>query len=80
MLVTCFGYTGYRNAKFCQIQVHERITETSREFLMQIKEMAPLRIWATRSYNGIVDCLWVIGEPILTATQVDTQIATRERA
>ena len=47
---------------------------------MQIKEMAPLRIWATRSYNGIVDCLWVIGEPILTATQVDTQIATRERA
>ena len=80
MLVTCFGYTGYRNAKFCQIQVHERITETSRELLMQIKEMAPLRIWATRSYNGIVDCLWVIGEPILTATQVDTQIATRERA
>jgi DNA polymerase, archaea type len=30
MLVTCFGYTGYRNAKFGQIQVHERITETSR--------------------------------------------------
>jgi DNA polymerase, archaea type len=24
MLVTCFGYTGYRNAKFGQIQVHER--------------------------------------------------------
>ena len=40
MLVTCFGYTGYRNAKFGQIQVHERITETSRELLMQIKEMA----------------------------------------
>ena len=37
MLVTCFGYTGYRNAKFGQIQVHERITETSRELLLQIK-------------------------------------------
>jgi len=24
MLVTSFGYTGYRNAKFGQIQVHER--------------------------------------------------------
>ena len=31
MLVTCFGYTGYRNAKFGQIQVHEKITETSRK-------------------------------------------------
>ena len=30
--VTCFGYTGYRNAKFGQIQVHKRITETSRGF------------------------------------------------
>ena len=40
MLVTCFGYTGYRNAKFGQIQVHERITAISRELLMQIKELA----------------------------------------
>jgi DNA polymerase I len=40
MLVTCFGYTGYRNAKFGQIQVHERITGISRELLMQIKELA----------------------------------------
>jgi DNA polymerase, archaea type len=40
MLVTCFGYTGYRNAKFGQIQVHERITEISRELLMQVKELA----------------------------------------
>jgi DNA polymerase I len=40
MLVTCFGYTGYRNAKFGQIQVHERITGISRELLMQIKRLA----------------------------------------
>jgi hypothetical protein len=40
MLVTCFGYTGYRNAKFGQIQVHEKITEISRELLLQIKEIA----------------------------------------
>ena len=38
MLVTCFGYTGYRNAKFGQIQFHERITETSRDCSWQIKE------------------------------------------
>jgi DNA polymerase, archaea type len=34
MLVTCFGYTGYRNAKFRRIQVHERITGISRELFV----------------------------------------------
>jgi DNA polymerase I len=62
MLVTCFGYTGYRNAKFGQIQVHERITEISRELLMQIKELAEGMDFEV--LHGIVDCLWVIGEPI----------------
>jgi DNA polymerase I len=62
MLVTCFGYTGYRNAKFGQIQIHERITEISRELLMQIKELAEQMGFVV--LHGIVDCLWVIGEPI----------------
>jgi DNA polymerase, archaea type len=62
MLVTCFGYTGYRNAKFGQIQVHERITEISRELLMQIKELA--EDMGFEVLHGIVDCLWVIGESI----------------
>ncbi len=62
MLVTCFGYTGYRNAKFGQIQVHERITAISRELLMQIKELA--ENMGFEVLHGIVDCLWVIGEPI----------------
>jgi DNA polymerase I len=54
--------TGYRNAKFGQIQVHERITEISRELLMQIKELA--EEMGFEVLHGIVDCLWVIGEPI----------------
>jgi DNA polymerase I len=62
MLVTCFGYTGYRNAKFGQIQVHERITSISRELLMQIKEIAESMNFEV--LHGIVDCLWVVGEPI----------------
>jgi DNA polymerase, archaea type len=62
MPVTCFGYTGYRNAKFGQIQVHERITETSREPILQIKELA--ESMGFEVLHGIVDCLWVIGEPI----------------
>ena len=59
MLVTCFGYTGYRNAKFGQIEVHERITAISRELLMQIKELA--EEMDLEVLHGIVDCLWVRG-------------------
>ena len=59
MLVTSFGYTGYRNAKFGQIEVHERITAISRELLMQIKELA--EGMGLEVLHGIVDCLWVKG-------------------
>jgi DNA polymerase I len=62
MLVTCFGYTGYRNAKFGQIQVHERITAISRELLVDIKELAEDMNFEV--LHGIVDCLWVRGGPI----------------
>jgi DNA polymerase, archaea type len=62
MLVTCFGYTGYRNAKFGQIQVHERITEISRELLIQIKELAGGMDFEV--LHGIMDCLWVISKVI----------------
>lgn len=77
MLVTCFGYTGYRNAKFGQIQVHERITAASRELLIQIKELAERMDFIV--LHGIVDCLWVIGEPILKykeAVEQETGILT----
>jgi DNA polymerase I len=77
MLVTCFGYTGYRNAKFGQIQVHERITGISRELLMQIKELAEGMDFQV--LHGIVDCLWVIGEPIASfkeAVERETGILT----
>lgn len=66
MLVTCFGYTGYRNAKFGQIQVHERITALSREILLQTKEIAERM--GLEVLHGIVDCLWVRGGPASSAS------------
>ncbi|MFZ0005674.1 type B DNA-directed DNA polymerase [Methanoregula sp.] len=62
MLVTCFGYTGYKNAKFGRIEVHEGITGRSREILIQTKEIAEKMNF--RVLHGIVDCLWVQGSPI----------------
>ncbi len=66
MLVTCFGYTGYKNAKFGRIEVHEGITGRSRDILLQTKDIAESMNF--RVLHGIVDCLWVQGSPV-TALQ-----------
>jgi len=62
MLVTCFGYTGYKNAKFGRIEVHEGITGRSRETLIQTKDIAEDMNFHV--LHGIVDCLWVQGSPV----------------
>jgi len=62
MLVTCFGYTGYKNAKFGRIEVHEGITGRSREILIQTKDIADEMNFHV--LHGIVDCLWLQGSPV----------------
>ncbi|MDO8873731.1 MAG: type B DNA-directed DNA polymerase [Methanoregula sp.] len=62
MLVTCFGYTGYKNAKFGRIEVHEGITGRSRDILLRTKDIAEAMDF--RVLHGIVDCLWVQGSPV----------------
>jgi DNA polymerase I len=62
MLVTCFGYTGYKNAKFGRIEVHEGITGRSRDILLHTKDIA--EAMGFRVLHGIVDCLWVQGSPV----------------
>ncbi len=62
MLVTCFGYTGYRNAKFGRIEVHEEINRIGREVLLKTKEIA--EELGFEVIHGIVDCLWLKGKEI----------------
>ena len=62
MLVTCFGYTGYKNAKFGRIEVHEGITGRSRDILIRTKDIAEEMGFTV--LHGIVDCLWVQGSGI----------------
>ena len=40
MLVTCFGYLGYKNAKFGCVEAHEATTAMGREILIRAKEIA----------------------------------------
>lgn len=56
-LVTVFGYTGYRNARFGQIQAHEAINAYGRDALLTAKEIAEAR--GFRMIHAIVDALYL---------------------
>lgn len=57
MLVTCFGYLGYRNARFGKIEAHECVTAWGREKLLRAKEIAEGRGFTL--LHGITDSLWL---------------------
>ncbi len=40
LLVTCFGYLGYKNARFGRIEAHQAVTAYGRETLLAAKEAA----------------------------------------
>ncbi len=60
LLVTCFGYTGYRNARFGRIECHEAINAHGREILLRASGMAEERGFSI--LHGIVDSLWIEGD------------------
>jgi len=57
LLVTCFGYTGYRNARFGRIEAHESICAWARDVMMTGVEAARADGWEV--VHGIVDSLWI---------------------
>ncbi len=57
LLVTCFGYLGYKNARFGRIEAHESVNALSREALLHAKRIAEERGYSV--LHGIVDCLWL---------------------
>ena len=57
MLVTCFGYLGYRNARFGKIEAHEAVTAFGREKLLQAKEICEGE--GFELLHAITDSLWI---------------------
>lgn len=57
LLVTCFGYLGYKNARFGRIEAHEAITANGREALLRAKEAAEEMEYQV--LHMYVDGLWV---------------------
>ena len=59
VLLVCFGYTGYRNARYGRIECHESITAFSRDILLTAMEVAENEGYEV--LHGIIDSLWVKG-------------------
>ncbi len=57
ILVSCFGYQGFSNAKFGRIECHEAINAYARQILLDAKDALEAGGW--RVVHGIVDSLWV---------------------
>ncbi len=77
MLVSCFGYLGYKNARFGRIEAHESVNAFSRDAILTAKEIAEEKGY--RLLHAIIDCMWLKKEG---ATEEDyhdlcTEIASR---
>jgi len=57
LLVTCFGYLGYKNARFGRIEAHEAVTAYGREALLLAKEAA--EDMGYEVLHMYVDGMWV---------------------
>ncbi|TFG05750.1 MAG: hypothetical protein EU536_00820 [Promethearchaeota archaeon] len=61
ILVTAFGYTGYRNSRFGRIEAHEAVTAWARQILLEAAQIA--ETYNLNIIHGIVDSLWLQGSP-----------------
>jgi len=75
-LVVCFGYLGYRNARFGRIEAHEAVTAYGREKLLRAKEIS--EAFGFRVLHALTDALWIT-KPGMTRPQLLDLCAEIER-
>lgn len=56
-LVCCFGYLGFKNARFGKIEAHECVTAWGREVLLRAKETVEARGY--HLLHAFVDAVWI---------------------
>jgi len=76
ILVTCFGYLGYKNARFGRIEAHETVTAYAREKLLTARALAEER--GFRVLHAIVDSMWIVKAGATEAEVLDLCRAIRE--
>ena len=57
VLVSCFGYLGFKNARFGRFEAHAAVTAFARETLLKTKEIA--EDMGFEIIHGIVDSVWL---------------------
>ncbi|MHA1768967.1 MAG: DNA polymerase domain-containing protein [Candidatus Thorarchaeota archaeon] len=60
VLVSCFGYLGFKNARFGRVEAHTAVTALARETLLRTQEIA--EEMGFEMIHGIVDSLWLRSE------------------
>jgi DNA polymerase elongation subunit (family B) len=74
ILVCCFGFLGYKNARFGKIEAHESVTAWGRETLLRAKDFVEERGFHVLHAN--VDCVWIQGRPGMDYEELRRQIET----
>jgi DNA polymerase I len=69
ILVTCFGYLGYRNAKFGTVDGHMGVCAFGRDTFLKAARMAEARGFEV--IHGIVDSLWLKKKNAIVAEYTD---------
>jgi DNA polymerase I len=69
ILVTCFGYLGYRNAKFGTVDGHMGVCAFGRETFLKAARIAEARGFTV--IHGIVDSLWLKKKNASTSEYID---------
>jgi DNA polymerase-2 len=77
-LVTCFGYLGFKNARFGRIEAHECVTAWGRELLLRAKEAVEER--GLRVLHALTDSLWVRLEPGADPEEIRRAVEARAGA
>jgi len=60
VLVSCFGYLGFKNAKFGRVEAHTAVTALAREVMLQTQEIG--EAMSLEMIHGIVDSVWLQGD------------------
>jgi DNA polymerase elongation subunit (family B) len=57
VLVSCFGYLGFKNAKFGRVEAHTAVTAFARDVLLRTQEIG--EEMGLEMIHGIVDSVWL---------------------
>ncbi len=77
ILLVCFGYTGYRNARYGRIECYESITAFSRDMLLTAVDTAESAGYSV--LHGIIDSLWVKPKKNVSANPIRLSRMISER-